>query len=359
MKINGKNVFDITLKDGDLGVMATSLVSKPAIQSPFLAFNEETPQFKFYLDPETPDLQEVVGAIMIPNLPIYRKMEDYGQEFFVNFTPEVIKQLVGKMLSNGMGGMFTVQHDQATKGTADVELLEMWIKESDVDKSVALGFEEPVGTAFMRAKINSDNLWKDVKEHGLNGFSIELDSSLSQKFSIVEKEISDAEIEAERLEKEKNNNPNPTNMFDTMFKASKDVNGTKVYFNGELKVGTALFVDEEGIPTTYNGEFTVDDCKYVVEQGLVKEVENIQISTDEKITTLKEGFSEVKELVTSFFSKNEALETKEADLALRETQLAEKNTLFASQGKKETNNFKADVLESTTLTRTWMAKFTA
>ena len=357
MKINGKNVFDITLADGDLGVMATSLVAKPAIQSPFLAFNEDEPQFKFYLDPELPDLQGVVGAIMIPNLPIYRKMEDYGQEFFVNFTPEVIKQLVGKMLTNGMGGMFTVQHDQSTKGNEDIELLEMWIKEGDVDKSVAMGFEEPVGTAFMRAKINNDNLWKDIKEHGLNGFSIELDSSLSQKFAAVEEEIAEAEKAAKELEDKKNDNPNPTNMFDTMFKASKEVNGTKVYYNGELKVGTALFVEHEGVPTTYNGEFTADDCKYVVEQGLVKEVENIQISTDEKISTLREGFNEVKTLVTDFFTKNEELTTKEADLELRETQLAEKAAMFSDQKKPKTNNFKSDVLETATTSKEWFSKF--
>ena len=98
MKYNGFDVYDITLQENDLGIKATSLVTIPAIDSPFLHFNEDKPQFIFANE----EKQELVGAIMIPDKLIYRNIN--GHKFYVNFTKEVIRDLTSKMIKSGAAG---------------------------------------------------------------------------------------------------------------------------------------------------------------------------------------------------------------------------------------------------------------
>ena len=92
MKYNGLDVFDIKVSKNDIGISATSLVELPATQSSFLHFGKESPQFKF-VDEEK---RELIGAIMIPDKFIFRKVNDIP--FYVNFTAEVIRELTTKML---------------------------------------------------------------------------------------------------------------------------------------------------------------------------------------------------------------------------------------------------------------------
>ena len=345
-ELNGLPIYEIALGDSDIGIYATSIVDAPAIKSNFLKFNEDKPQFKFVDEEEK---REIVGAFMIPDTPIYRRVGD--MEFYVQFPGQVVRELVSKMLKDGMSGIFTIQHSIEAQNDAVVPM-EIWIKDSDEDKSVALGFNEPDGTAFMRAKINDDNLWNFIKENDLNGFSIELDASITETFADIEKKEENEPIKEEPK--------NEKSMIEQMFSSHIEVNGTKLYFADELKQGAALFHEVEGVPTAYTGEFMKDDNKYKVENGLVIEVENIQLSTDEKISAIRTEITGLVDKLNTLFAKEEELVAKEEDLVLREKQLEEKFKQIEEGGVTKPEPMGFDAVKKARLEfakQDWIKKF--
>lgn len=155
------------------GIFTVSVVNKPAIQSNFIYMSEEEKQHLYKLASE--EKQEVVGAVLIPNKPIYRKDEE-GNEFYIQFSEETIEDMVYKMSKDGFFNYFNVNHSNGTDG---VFMLEYWIKEDKEDKSNKYGFQDlPVGTLFMKCKIEDDAVWDGIKNGELNGFSIEAKTKL-------------------------------------------------------------------------------------------------------------------------------------------------------------------------------------
>ena len=64
----------------------------------------------------------------------------------------------------------TYEHEQRVAGVLTVE---SWIKEGKQDKSNLYGYDLPVGTWFVKMKIENDELWSKIKEGELKGLSIE------------------------------------------------------------------------------------------------------------------------------------------------------------------------------------------
>lgn len=165
---------DIDMEGWESGMTAISLVSRPAIQRSFVALSEgqENPTtFKFA------DMQkkQLVGPIMVPEQLIYRKSERMG-EYYIKFTAESIEKIMAKWSRDGFRA-FNLEHSIGL-GQDSVYILEYWIKETDEDKSKKYGFNEPIGTAFVKLQVVSDLVWEDVKQNQLTGFSIEIDSNL-------------------------------------------------------------------------------------------------------------------------------------------------------------------------------------
>ena len=156
------------------GMTAISLVSKPAIQRSFVALNEQEEKAIFKFADE--EKRQIVGPIMVPDKLIYRKSERMG-EYYLRFTKEGIEKIMAKWSKNGMQNWFNLEHSISI-GTDSAYILEYWIKESENDKSKDYGFDDPIGTAFVKMQVVSDLIWEDVKQNQLNGFSIEIDSNL-------------------------------------------------------------------------------------------------------------------------------------------------------------------------------------
>lgn len=112
----------------------------------------------------------VLGPAMIPDQKIYRR-DNQGNPYFVFFTSETIKQIADKYMRNKYLDNNDMMHDG--EAVPDVFVIESWIKESNNDKSTDYGFKKlPIGTWFVSMKINNPEIWKMVKNHELNGFSV-------------------------------------------------------------------------------------------------------------------------------------------------------------------------------------------
>ena len=150
------------------GVYAVSLVSDPAIGVQFITLSQ---QKEIQLATINEEQRILLGAVLIPNQPIYRNQD--GHEFNIVFPAETIKQVQQNFSRQGYQNNSTIEHS----GTQieDVTFVETWIKEDEVhDKSVHYGFNEPIGTWFAAMKVNNDEIWNDyVKTGKVKGFSID------------------------------------------------------------------------------------------------------------------------------------------------------------------------------------------
>ena len=163
-------LYDITLEDFEQGMYKISLVDKPAIEENFIYFSKTEVVEMFAND----ERKEVVGPIMIPNKEILRFSEDNGY-YYVRFTEETIRDIMYNYSKKGLFNEFGIHHEYDTK---DVVLLEVWMKESDNDKSTDYGYDLPNGTVFVKTKIESDELFNAIKSGEVNGFSIEIQADI-------------------------------------------------------------------------------------------------------------------------------------------------------------------------------------
>lgn len=163
-------LFDISLEDIAQGMYKISLVDKPAIEEDFIHFNE-VEKVQMFADEKK---KEVVGPIMIPNKEILRHSPDMGY-YYVRFTEETIQQIMYKYSKEGLFNAFGINHSYDTD---EVVMLEVWTKESDNDKSVDYGYKLPNGTVFVKAKIESDELFTAIENGEINGFSIEIKADI-------------------------------------------------------------------------------------------------------------------------------------------------------------------------------------
>ena len=176
--MNSLPLYKVVLGENqESGMFRISLVNRPAIEEGFITLaEEEKPAFKFANE----EKKQVVGPIMIPDMPIYRNSPMMG-EYNIVFPKDTIEKIMYKYSKDGLFNSFNIEH---ALDTQDVTMLEVWMKETDQDKSNSYGFNLPIGTVFVKAQVESDALWADIKSNELNGFSIEIKSDIvEQKMS--------------------------------------------------------------------------------------------------------------------------------------------------------------------------------
>jgi len=292
-------VYDITLDNWDMGIFATSLVENPAIESNFIFMSKEDVVSWFFADTEK---REVLGAVLVPDKLIYRK-DSNGNEYNVRFTKEIISELNQKMHEEGFNKYFTVAHELDAGGT--IKFLESWIKETEEDKSVAFGINEPIGTLFMKVKIESDLIWGNVKEGKLKGFSIELDASMI-KTNLQKKSMD----------------------FTKLLKNEVVIGEDKLRFNSLAEGDVVMLMAEEGDPSFYEGTFSHEGFEYVVEDGNISTVTELEaepvvipeVSVQESINLINQKVDSFIETITGLFAsitpkENDTVATAISDLA--------------------------------------------
>lgn len=179
-------------------VYAISLVEEPAIEIDYVAFDkdkETKPNLKFIEDKQN-EKYMILGPALVPDKNIYRNYD--GNEFYVSFSAECIEKLSYKFMRTCYGdGCFTKDHESFAQGCS---LAESWIKTSENDKSVDYGFDCPIGTWFIAAKIDSIDLWDSIKKGERKGFSIESWVDLEEIIENKDKKENDMSKQKTNLE---------------------------------------------------------------------------------------------------------------------------------------------------------------
>jgi hypothetical protein len=182
-------VYEAKINDEEwAGILNIALVDSPAFETGLAKFSNQEPVPTIYFNKEQ---HSVVGAVIIPDKLIYR-VDDNGYEYYVKYSKEVIELLRDDMMSKGTNANFNLHHEtDAAKWKVTCQ--EVWIKESNNDKSIDYGFDLPIGTLFMKAKINDMNLWDRVKANEFNGFSMEVINNFQYKY-MTEKQQFNSEV---------------------------------------------------------------------------------------------------------------------------------------------------------------------
>lgn len=173
---NGIPVYKVKFKEGDeKGLDFISLVDTPAIMTNWVAMSNEV---RIHL---SEDKQILTGPILIPDQYIYRYDEKMG-DYYIVFSKEEIQMLVRDFQAKQKTVNLNYQHKEGSKLDSAV-IQEIWLSGTP-DKSNALGYNLPEGTAFISAYIGDKEFWmNEVKTGKVKGFSIEgfLDIQLNKQ----------------------------------------------------------------------------------------------------------------------------------------------------------------------------------
>ena len=160
-------IVELILDDEEItGIEAISVVENPAIEEEFIALKNE----EIKLAEVSAEKRILLGALLIPNKPIYRRKGD--EEYYIYFSKDTVEKASQLYLQNGNQNKATLEHQHSING---LTLVESWIVEDEKhDKSRKYGLNVPVGTWMGAVKVNNEEIWEQfVKTGKVKGFSIE------------------------------------------------------------------------------------------------------------------------------------------------------------------------------------------
>ena len=172
----------------DAEVQFVALVDRPAIQKNWNAFKNKQ---KFQIVSE--DKRIISGCAMLADTPIFRSDVSFG-DYYVAFSKDTIVKTVQKYFKKGYQNNVNLMHDP-NQVESGVTMFESFISDKSRGISPMVGFEDaPDGSWFVSMLVENDEVWQQVKEGKINGFSIEgifnYNVKNKNKMANVEKETS-------------------------------------------------------------------------------------------------------------------------------------------------------------------------
>ena len=160
-----KKVVKCVIDDGGrLGVGAISLVEFPATEENFIFLNEVK------LASVNKERQMLYGPALIPNKYILRIDKNTGEDYYIYFDAETIAKCAHLYLKKNLQHNTTLEHEFSVMGCPVVE---SWIIEGEQDKAYHFGLTAPVGSWIVGVNVTDPEIWNEVKEGNVEGFSIE------------------------------------------------------------------------------------------------------------------------------------------------------------------------------------------
>lgn len=268
---NGLPLYTMKFDENFIPSMQLAIVDYPAIEVNFLAFAKEKKRVMLAADEEK---RIVFGAAMIPDLPIYRE-DSSGMGYYITFSKETIAQVASAFAQERH---FNIMHDAALP--AKCTLLESYILSVAEGKAAPAGFDLPDGTWMVKAHIDDDGLWEDIREGRYNGFSIE----------------SFFNIDYQTLMK-KNTLKRALRKVMCASVLANDAEGkelTLTFVEDELVDGIAVFVinDEGEMIPAPDGAYTIAGVAYAVTDGIITKVVEAAPAEEEVIEAEDEAPAE-------------------------------------------------------------------
>ena len=180
-------LINLFIEDGDeSGVSAHAIVDSPATEEWFFAFNKKRNLKKYIIQlgsqktasfkPVTGDLQVLAGALMIPDIEIYRNEtlpDGTVKEYNVRFTKETINQIVQKFSASNINTAVNEMHDPSKPVNA--VLFQHFIINRELGVMPPLGQDHlPDGTWFGFIKVKDKAFWDAFIKTGIyTGYSVE------------------------------------------------------------------------------------------------------------------------------------------------------------------------------------------
>ncbi len=185
-------IYEIVVDEENLGMTAVSLVHDPAIEADFMHFKKHEPVM---IELENEEKRIVSGPAILADTPIYRRMN--GEEFLVVFTKDTIREIVHKYMKNNYGNIVTINHNGEESSSA-ATIIESYFVDHGNGPFPAFWEKNnettlPDGSWYVTYKIEDDNLWNQIKNGQVKGFSIELFAGLEAAFE--KKMTEDEELE--------------------------------------------------------------------------------------------------------------------------------------------------------------------
>lgn len=294
----------VNLEDDKTGMQLVSFVDEPAIEEGFLSFEDQKEMIKLAVEDD--EKRMCYGPIMLANKKIYRRTQE-GFEYMIVFTPENIELMLQKFMSNNNGN--NVDENHSFKLIDGVTLCQVFIKNSERGINPTDFPDAEEGSLFGIYHVDDDQLWEDIKNGEVKGFSLaglfDLEKVENQQFSKINKTNNTDKVMS-KLEKIKS-------MLKTMLQEFGDVNtdrGTLIYDGDELEIGTAvrLLVNEEEVDAE-DGEYITDDKKkIVIADGKVESIDDIEEPEIEDAPADEEPVVELSKMAQAFRVVKEAFD---------------------------------------------------
>lgn len=270
---NNLPLYEATITDENCGVFKVSLVTNPATEVDFIAFDENKPIVKFAVDNKVEHM--VSGVIMLANSPIYRRTAD-NFEYYITYSPDTIKQMAEKMIFDGVGSNVNIQHKDGTD-VDGVNLTELYI--IDRERGIAPEYfkDVPNGSLIGTYKVHNPDIWAMIENGEVLSFSLEGMFQVEEMFNKqeVNKENNKEKMKINRIKE----------MLKKMLVSLGEVSTDKgvIIFDGdELEAGMGVHtIDEEG------NEVQLEDGDYRTEDG------KIIVVADRKVVEIKDDEAEV------------------------------------------------------------------
>jgi hypothetical protein len=115
----------------------------------------------------------IYAPVMVPGK-IIPRLDEFGQKYFVTFTPETIEKMAYKYMKEKRTDKVNYEHSD--EKLSDVYMVESWVINSENDKAYNFFQQEdiPIGTWMAAFKVDSDEVWNNyVKANKVKGVSLQ------------------------------------------------------------------------------------------------------------------------------------------------------------------------------------------
>ena len=255
---NGLPLFSAEISEDDMsGVYCVSFVTDPATELPFYAFSKDQLMSFSVVD----DKEHIVtGVIMLADTPILR-VDDNGDGYYVVYSKDTLKYMAEKMLKEGFTSSVNIEHN-SMHYVDGVNLQEIYVVDRAKGIAPEMFKDVPDGTLIGTYKVRNDEVWDMVLKGEVYSFSLE-------GFFTIKP------VENNNIIKTENKMSKIAKFVRNLMKFGQVETDKAVLYwegEGEIEVGTEVFVGEEEKTPAEDGEYVWDEKTIVVVDGKVSEI---------------------------------------------------------------------------------------